>query len=98
MKKDPVTEPAGHPADIDDPLTDVLRPGAQRLLVQAIEAEAEAIRQRCRKSRRTRSGQGRSQQWQWGRCRPGLSVVASSIVITVGVSASRASIRSGGEP
>jgi transposase-like protein len=44
MKKITFTEPAGHPADIvDDPLTEVLRSGAQRLLVQAIEAEAEAF-------------------------------------------------------
>jgi transposase-like protein len=44
MKKTTVTEPTGHPADVvDDPLTDVLRSGAQRLLVQAIEAEAEAF-------------------------------------------------------
>ncbi len=43
MKKDTVTEPVGHPADIDDPLTEVLRSGAQRLLIQAIEAEAEAF-------------------------------------------------------
>ena len=41
MKKTTVTEPTGHPCDVvDDPLTDVLRSGAQRLLVQAIEAEA----------------------------------------------------------
>jgi transposase-like protein len=44
MKKITFTEPAGHPVDIvDDPLTEVLRSGAQRLLVQAIEAEAEAF-------------------------------------------------------
>ena len=44
MKKTTVTEAAGHPVDVvDDPLTDVLRSGAQRLLVQAIEAEAEAF-------------------------------------------------------
>jgi putative transposase len=44
MPKDTATEPAGHPVDVvDDPLTDVLRSGAQRLLVQAIEAEAEAF-------------------------------------------------------
>jgi transposase-like protein len=44
MKKHTVIEPAGHPADVvDDPLTEVLRSGAQRLLVQAIEAEAEAF-------------------------------------------------------
>lgn len=43
MKKDTVTEPVGHAADLDDPLTEVLRSGAQRLLIQAIEAEAEAF-------------------------------------------------------
>ena len=44
MKKTTVTEATGHPCDVvDDPLTDVLRSGAQRLLVQAIEAEAEAF-------------------------------------------------------
>ncbi|MDX7954034.1 IS256 family transposase [Lichenihabitans sp. Uapishka_5] len=31
------------PDDIDDPLTDVLRAGARRLLVQAVELEAEAF-------------------------------------------------------
>ncbi len=43
MKNNTVTEPSGHPIDVDDPLTEVLRSGAQRLLVQAIEAEAEAF-------------------------------------------------------
>lgn len=44
MKKTTVTEPTGHPVEVvDDPLTEVLRSGAQRLLVQAIEAEAEAF-------------------------------------------------------
>jgi len=44
MKKTTVTEPAGHPVEVvDDPLTEVLRSGAQRLLVQGIEAEAEAF-------------------------------------------------------
>lgn len=44
MTKDTVTGPVGHPIDVvDDPLTEVLRSGAQRLLVQAIEAEAEAF-------------------------------------------------------
>ncbi len=44
MKKATVTVPAGHPCDVvDDPLTEVLRSGAQRLLVQAIKAEAEAF-------------------------------------------------------
>ena len=44
MPKDTATEPAGHPVDVvDDPLTEVLRSGAQRLLIQAIEAEAEAF-------------------------------------------------------
>ena len=32
-----------HPEEIDDPLTSVLRDGARRLLMQAIEAEAEAF-------------------------------------------------------
>ena len=31
------------PAEIDDPLTDVLRAGARRLLAQAVELEAEAF-------------------------------------------------------
>lgn len=31
------------PDEIDDPLTDVLRGGARKLLVQAIEIEAEAF-------------------------------------------------------
>ena len=44
MTKTTFTEPAVHPCDVvDDPLTEVLRSGAQRLLVQAIEAEAEAF-------------------------------------------------------
>ena len=43
MKNNTTTGPAGHPADVDDPLTEVLRSGAQRLLIQAIEAEAEAF-------------------------------------------------------
>ncbi|NJO33291.1 MAG: hypothetical protein HC869_09220 [Rhodospirillales bacterium] len=44
MKKTTVPEATGHPCDVvDDPLTEVLRSGAQRLLVQAIEAEAEAF-------------------------------------------------------
>ena len=30
------------PDDIDDPLTDILRAGARKLLAQAIETEAEA--------------------------------------------------------
>ena len=32
-----------HPDDVDDPLTEVLRAGARRLLAQAVELEAEAI-------------------------------------------------------
>ena len=32
-----------HPEDIDDPLTEVLRSGARRLLAQAVEMEAEAF-------------------------------------------------------
>jgi transposase-like protein len=43
MKNTTPTDPAGHPADVDDPLTEVLRSGAQRLLIQAVEAEAEAF-------------------------------------------------------
>jgi transposase-like protein len=43
MKNDTVTDPIGHLADVDDPLTEVLRSGAQRLLVQAVETEAEAF-------------------------------------------------------
>ncbi len=43
MKNDTIIGPAGHPCEVDDPLTEVLRSGGQRLLVQAIEAEAEAF-------------------------------------------------------
>ena len=43
MKNDTVTDPIGHLPDVDDPLTEVLRSGAQRLLIQAVEAEAEAF-------------------------------------------------------
>ncbi len=44
MKMNTVTESAGHPRDfVDDPLPEVLRSGAQRLLIQVIEAEAEAF-------------------------------------------------------
>ena len=32
-----------HPDDIDDPLTNVLRAGARRLLVQAVDLEVEAF-------------------------------------------------------
>src|SRR5215203_3846621 len=32
-----------HPDEIDDPLTDILRSGARRLLAQAVEIEAEAF-------------------------------------------------------
>ena len=35
MKNDTVTDPIGHLPDVDDPLTEVLRSGARRLLVQA---------------------------------------------------------------
>ena len=35
--------PLQHPDAIDDPLTVVLRSGARRLLMQAVEAEAEAF-------------------------------------------------------
>ena len=34
------------PDEIDDPLTDVLRAGARRLLAQAVELEAEAAVER----------------------------------------------------
>jgi putative transposase len=43
MTKDTVTKPVGRATDIDDPLTDVSRSGAQHLLIQAIEAEAEVF-------------------------------------------------------
>ena len=36
------------PDEIDDPLTDVLRAGARRLLAQAVELEAEAFLAECR--------------------------------------------------
>jgi putative transposase len=32
-----------HPDEIDDPLTNILRSGARRLLAQAVEIEAEAF-------------------------------------------------------
>ena len=35
--------PLRQPGNIDDPLTDILRSGARRLLAQAIELEAEAF-------------------------------------------------------
>src|SRR5258708_36045766 len=35
--------PLRHPDEIDDPLTNILRCGARRLLAQAIESEAEAF-------------------------------------------------------
>ena len=35
--------PLYQPGEIDDPLTEVLRSGARRLLAQAVEAEAEAF-------------------------------------------------------
>jgi len=35
--------PLHQPGNIDDPLTDILRSGARRLLAQAIELEAEAF-------------------------------------------------------
>src|SRR5467141_1422047 len=35
--------PLRHPDEIDDPLTNILRSGARRLLAQAIESEAEAF-------------------------------------------------------
>ena len=35
--------PLRQPGDIEDPLTDILRSGAQRLLAQAIEIEAQTF-------------------------------------------------------
>src|SRR5271165_5743922 len=35
--------PLRHPDEIDDPLTDILRSGARRLLARAVEIEAEAF-------------------------------------------------------
>jgi hypothetical protein len=35
--------PLRQPGDIDDPLTDILRSGARRLLAQAIELEAQTF-------------------------------------------------------
>lgn len=32
-----------HPEDLDDPMTEVLRSGARRLLAQAVEMEADAF-------------------------------------------------------
>ncbi|KAB2853853.1 MAG: IS256 family transposase, partial [Sphingopyxis terrae] len=32
-----------HPAEIDDPLTNILRSGARQLLAQAVEMEAETF-------------------------------------------------------
>ena len=43
MTSDSTVVPLRQPDEIDDPLTAVLRSGARRLLVQAIEAEAEAF-------------------------------------------------------
>ena len=43
MNKTSNVVPLRHPDEIDDPLTNVLRSGARRLLVQAIESEAEAF-------------------------------------------------------
>jgi hypothetical protein len=38
--------PLRQPGNIDDPLTDILRSGARRLLAQAIDLEAETFRTR----------------------------------------------------
>ena len=46
MSEDTVVAPS-QPGQIDDPLTDVLREGARRLLAQGIEAEVEAARKRA---------------------------------------------------
>ncbi len=43
MNKTSNVVPLRHPDEIDDPLTNILRSGARRLLVQAIESEAEAF-------------------------------------------------------
>ena len=43
MMSDSTVVPLRQPEEVDDPLTAVLRHGAQRLLVQAVEAEAEAF-------------------------------------------------------
>jgi putative transposase len=43
MKMNTTVHAFHHPDEIDDPLTSVLRAGARRLLVHAIEAEAEAF-------------------------------------------------------
>jgi transposase-like protein len=43
MTSDSTVVPLRQPEEVDDPLTAVLRHGAQRLLVQAVEAEAEAF-------------------------------------------------------
>ena len=43
MPSDSTVVPLRQPDEVDDPLTAVLRSGARRLLVQAIEAEAEAF-------------------------------------------------------
>ena len=43
MTKNSTVVPLRRPEVVDDPLTAVLRSGARRLLLQAIEAEAEAF-------------------------------------------------------
>jgi len=43
MKEISNVVPLRHPDEIDDPLTNILRSGARRLLAQAIESEAEAF-------------------------------------------------------
>jgi transposase-like protein len=43
MTSDTTVVPLRQPAEVDDPLTAVLRNGARRLLAQAVEAEAEAF-------------------------------------------------------
>ena len=43
MNKTSNVVPLRHPDEIDDPLTNILRSGARRLLAQAIESEAEAF-------------------------------------------------------
>jgi hypothetical protein len=45
-----------HPDEIDDPLTKILRAGAQQLLAQAIEMEADSVRHLTLRAGAFRSG------------------------------------------
>ena len=65
--------PLRQPDEIDDPLTEVLRSGARRLLAQAVEAEAEAFLAAMRelrlpdgRPRLVRHGHGPERQVQTG--------------------------------